>query len=213
MERENFKYLRQWFVFMLLLLAIVIICITVYLLLVVPEEPVIVNEIGDPLMVGDCWKQDDLFSLTVTGIREIDWDNAALDKYLVTKDAKRVYQTEREAGYRIYDICFSSTNMNYAGYTDRFERGNPYKEGLCFGISIDGELNGEKKVKMITDSLIIPIKLGQTVNDKHIIVLAEPEIEEIILVFTVHQEDKIEKLADTAPDHIYRKLYQCHVPD
>jgi len=212
-EREKFKYLQQWFIVMLLLLTIAITSVTVYLLLIIPSEAVIVNEIGDPLLVGDCWKQDDLFSLTVTGISEIDWDNVALDKYLATKDAKHVYQTERETGYRIYDICFSSTNMNYAGYTDRFEQGKPYKEGLWFGISIDGELNSEKKVKKITDSLIVPIKLGQTVDDKHIIVLAEPKIEEITLVFIVRQEDKIEKLADTAPDHIYRKMYRCYLPN
>ena len=114
-----------------------------------------------------------------------------------------VYNTER-SGYH-----------NYTGYTDRFERGKPYKDGLSFGIGIEGEVNHQKEIQRITrwPLPVASIKPGQTAEDNHIIVLVGPQIEELTVSFTVRQEDKAEKLVDTAPDHVYQKLYQCRLPD
>ncbi len=216
MEKEHVKSLRQWFVWMIIIFILpMILLVLAYFLLITPKEAVIVNEVGEPLTVGECWEQDELFSLTVTDISKIDWDSAGLDKYLAEKNAKDVYQAQREAGYHIYDIGFTCTNHNYTGYTDRFERGKPYKEGLSFGIGIEGEVNLQKEIQRITrwPLPIAPIKPGQTAEDNHIIVLVSPQIEELTVSFTVRQEDKTEKLADTAPDHVYQKLYQCRLPD
>ena len=215
MEKEHVKSLRQWFVWMIIIFILPILLVLAYFLFITPKEAVIVNEVGEPLTVGACWEQNELFLLTVTDVNKIDWDSAGLDQYLAEKNAKDVYQAQREAGYGIYDIGFTCTNHSYPGYTDRFERGKPYKEGLQFGIRIEGELNHKKEIQRITQwpLPIVPIKPGQTAEDNHIIVLAGPEIEEFTVSFTVRQEDRAEKLADTDPDHVYQKLYRCQLPE
>ena len=113
MEKEHVKSLRQWFVWMIILFILPILLVLVYFLFITPKEAVIVNEVGEPLTVGECWEQDELFSLTVTDVSKIDWDSAGLDKYLAEKNAKDVYQAQREAGYGIYDIGFTCTNHSY----------------------------------------------------------------------------------------------------
>ena len=101
MEKGHVKSLRQRFVWMIIIFMLPILLVLAYFLFITPKEAVIVNEVGEPLTVGECWEQDELFSLTVTDISKIDWNSAGLDKYLAEKNAKDVYQTQREAGSQI----------------------------------------------------------------------------------------------------------------
>ena len=95
----------------------------------IPGGTFIENEVGEPLAVGETWTQGELFELTLTEVAAVPWTEEGLRQGDLSEAELAQYQAE---GYRPYALSFTAVNHQFQGYTDYYQSGKPFVEGLTF---------------------------------------------------------------------------------
>ncbi len=152
-----------------------------------PAHHEAVNEVGEPLAIGEEWQESNLFTLKVSSVTERAWNEPEF--------ALESYEKFRLQNYRIYDICFEYGNLNYSGYEQNGKR----QMGLFFDVFGVGYNALNEKIMPIpldahTTGLFRSDDFGELgsgmkVEDNHYIVFAKPEVSAIAIHFTTYIDD------------------------
>ena len=152
-----------------------------------PAHHEVVNEVGEPLTIGEEWQESNLFTLKVSSVTERAWNEPEF--------ALKSYEKFRLKNYRIYDICFEYGNLNYSGYEQNGKR----QMGLFFDVfGVGYNALNEKIMPIPLDAHTTrlfrsddcgELGSGMKVEDNHYIVFAKPEVSAIEIHFTTYIDD------------------------
>lgn len=108
----------------------------------------VINDMGEPLAIGEQWVEEDLFTFAVTGVTEISWSGEYPDFGVDTQNAE-------ENNYRIFDFSLEFANINYPGSSRHIvgwmENREEYCEGLHFSVDVSAYDDADNVFKGITD--------------------------------------------------------------
>ena len=178
-----------------------------------PTGSMVVNEVGEPLNVGDQWQQADLYSVTLHEVKEID-GNITDQGALEVEQIRQSIDMHTANGDRVYDLRFSVKNDNYQGYRDIYQENTPFKKGMHLRIQVYACDRNE--IMFSTETIYEshapdqPIYVRETLENAHYLVAVRSEAEKIIIHFTLDKEATPEETLEekTTPQLIYRKDYE-----
>ena len=135
------------------------------------------NAVGEPLAVGETWRENDLFSVTVEDMRELSPAARLLEE--LSADELRPYE---EQGCRILVMTYQPEQLDYPG---SFDGGGNYNTALTVSLQAAAYDEAGKYLGQLDYQ---PVQ-GRASGLKRLI-FAPPQTSRIILTLTIPQEQE-----------------------
>lgn len=217
MNREQGKDLLKGLAFILGLPLLFIMGVILYMVYGIPGGTFIENEVGAPLAVGETWTQGELFELTLTEVAAVPWTEEGLRQGDLSEAELAQYQAE---GYRPYALSFTAVNHRFQGYTDYYQSGKPFVEGLTFWMReiVGADAQGETADILLVDEYQWFPEHGPKLKpDQRLAakcyVLAAPTAVRLTVEFAANREARPEEDKKRGPRPLYIKQYECLLPE
>lgn len=174
-----------------------------------PGGNLVINEVGEPLAIGESWEQEDLFTVTVDSVGVVGWDSPLLTAEQRETQALQDYQAQ---GWELYDICFTVSNHRYLGYTDWYRQSKPLVKGLQFWLEVRAyDAQGETLSVVALDKYQRypepALQMESTSEDNHCLLAIAPQAAKLdVELMTVREAWDEDRTTDSARP-IYQKVY------
>lgn len=213
MNREQGKDLLKGLAFILGLPLLFIVGVILYMVYSIPGGTFIENEVGEPLAVGQTWTQGEWFELTLTEVAPVSWTEADLRQGDLSEAELAQYLAE---GYRPYALSFNAVNHQFQGYTDYYQSGKPFVEGLTFWLTEITGVDDQGKaaaIQQVVEYQWFPERSSKLKPDQRLeakcYVLAAPTAVRLTVVFAANREARPEADKKRGPRPLYMKKYDC----